>query len=153
MILAVFLAAPFFGAGAYYARPSESVADRAAALSLELGYQWKHAMAGFAVAGTIGTGNLSTTFVAAKAAWIVVDGPVAPMIGIGVGAFGQVLRCDACGFSRSGAGSLLERGVLLFRHVVVSAQWIGPFEREQPAVLSSVASPIPLWLIGVRVLG
>ncbi|MCA1825643.1 MAG: hypothetical protein ABR567_07310 [Myxococcales bacterium] len=158
MLLALLVAGPYFGAGAYFVRPSESVADRSAALSLELGYQWKHALASLTALGTIGTGNMNTTLVAVKGAWIITDTPVAPFIGIGVGVFAQSLHCDpvrGCdGFSKSAAGSVAEAGVLLFRHAIASVQLIGPFERVQPAIFPAVeATPIPLLLIGFRVLG
>ena len=148
-----------FGAGAWFSAPSESVAHKDAGISFELRYLWPHASAGVDLFASGAFGNLTTSFVSARGAWVVLDAAVSPYLGAGIGFFGQTLHCNAgqsgcLPFSSSGAAGALEVGLLLWRRVAASAQWIEPVTRSQPAVFPAVeASPIPLLLVGVRVLG
>ena len=134
-MVALLAAGAFFGAGAYWARPPAAPAS--AAVSLELGYEWKRAIAGVTAAGTLG-GDLNTSWAAAKADFIVLDGDVAPLVGAGAGFLGQT-------FARPTATSVLELGARLFGHAIVSVERVGTFPRA--------ATPIPVWLFGLRILG
>ena len=129
-MLGILAAGAFFGAGAYYARATPAV-------SLELGYEWKRFTAGVTAAGTISS-DLNTSWVAAKADYLVSDGDVAPLVGAGAGFLGQT-------FARPAPAAVLELGVRLFGHAVVSVQRVGTFARA--------GTPMPVWLFGLRVLG
>ncbi len=155
------LALAWFGAGLFLAQPTESVAHRDAAVSLELDYEWAHALAGVTVLGTPGFANLQTSFIAGRGDFILLSGPVTPFVGVAAGLFGQALHCppDAnCNYSKSDLGTMLEAGVLLRKadaiRVILSVAALGPLTRTQPAVYPPApATPIPLWLVGLRVLG
>lgn len=157
------LALAWFGAGLFVAQPNDSVAHRDAAVSLELDSEWAHAMAGVAVLGTPGFANLQTSFIAARGDFILLAGPISPFLGAGVGLMGQSLHCPqdqtGCSYTKSSAGTMIEAGVMFRRRdewrLIVSVAGIGPIGSvEQPATFPAApASPIPVWLVGLRILG
>jgi hypothetical protein len=153
----------FFGAGAWFASAADGPARRDGALSAELDYQWTHAALAVELFGSAGFSRLRTTAAMGRVDFIVLSGPVAPFVGIGAGFFGQTLHCglealDCNAFSSTGAISVAEAGVLLFRgsraaHLALTARRLQPLARSQPAILPpTVKIPLPVWLFGVRVL-
>lgn len=169
-LLALLLAGPAaagnrcFGAGIFLASATDGPRRRDAALSLELGYEWTHAAVGINVLGTTGYSNLGTTAASVRAAWIALEGPISPYLGLGGGLFSQVLHCTASDgpcldFSTLTGAGIVEGGVLLFRtsrigHLGLSVQFIQPVVRSQPAASPAVpATPFPVLLFGLRALG